>query len=505
MLQAQDISPLHSMELLQEPLTFHDVAVDFTWEEWQLLGPEQKDLYRDVMLETYSHLVSVGYEASKPDILSKLDHREAPWTVAGELLCGTRSEIWKRDGHLPEHLQNESLEQWHKFNTCENTVHQSINHALLPQNHLFNVLKKSMKSDLSLLNQRRDYEITLPIELTEVGKSFLQANSEKFQAEVKFQESQKLISTKSQLIKPLKREKAHVMGDGGKAFKKRICLTDHHITHTGEKPHQCSEYGKAFTIFMLTEQQRTNTREKPFFVCSNCGKGFLQNRDLIVHRRIHRGPKPCICNECGKGFVNKSNLTVHRRIHTGEKPYICNECGKGFIQKGDLIAHQRFHTGKTPFMCNECGKFFARPFGLIKHQRIHTGERPYSCGTCGQAFAYMPTLVRHEKKHLRRKHDSSVKATCPSSESPSSSQTSVVLQEINLINTVTMQVPTVVPQTVLNMSGPLANRNVVIVAQPVARGAPSGGLAQDSNLLNAVSVVSPSAINYVLLYVTGNK
>ncbi|XP_036151999.1 zinc finger protein 350 isoform X6 [Myotis myotis] len=91
MLQAQNITPLHSMELVQEPLTFHDVAVDFTWEEWQLLGPEQKDLYMDVMLETYSHLVSVGRKASKPDILSKLDHGEAPWTVAGELLCGTRS------------------------------------------------------------------------------------------------------------------------------------------------------------------------------------------------------------------------------------------------------------------------------------------------------------------------------------------------------------------------------------------------------------------------------
>ncbi|ELK23337.1 Zinc finger protein 615 [Myotis davidii] len=889
MLQAQDIMPLHSMELVQEPLTFHDVAVDFTWEEWQLLDPEQKDLYRDVMMETYGHLVSVGYEASKPDILSKLDHGEAPWTVAGEIHCVTRSgggaeqrnalassqkapiglnrrpETWKRDDHLPEHLQNESLEQWHKFNTCENTVHQSINHALLPQNHLFNVLKKSIKSDLSLLNQRRIYEITLPIELTEVGKSFLQANSEKFQAEVKFQESQKLISTKSQLIKPLKREKAHVMGDGGKAFKKRICLTDHHVIHTGEKPHQCSEYGKVFTIFMLTEQQRTHTREKPFFICSNCGRGFLQNRDLIVHRRSHRGPKPCICNECGKGFVNKSNLTVHRRIHTGEKPHVCNECGKGFIQKGDLIAHQRFHTGKTPFVCNECGKFFARAFGLIKHQRIHTGERPYSCSTCGQAFAYMPTLnimplhsmellpepltfhdvavdftwdewqlldpaqkdlymdvmletyshlvsvvagelpcgtrsdiwklddhlpehvqnesmensleqchknklfencdyeikepgelpedgksfshinskqfqtemkflenqklvntksrlinykkshkkekvhvcsecgkafmrkslltdhqnlhtgekphqcslcgksfsrkvtlnehrrshtgkkphactecgkgflkksqlnihykihtgekpfvcsdcgkrfiqkgnlmvhvrthtgekpyicnecgrcfsqktsltthqrfhtgktpfvcsecgksysqktdlIKHERIHTGEKpfecsncgktfirkpqltvhqrihtgerpygcnecgktfraksvlneHQKihSVKVEHPRSETPSSSQTSVVLQEKNLVNTVTLQVPFVVPQTVLNISGPLENRNVLIVGQPVARGAPSGGFAQDRNLMNTVSVVSPSVSNYVLFYVTGNQ
>ncbi|OWK00594.1 ZNF596 [Cervus elaphus hippelaphus] len=86
--------------MFQESVTFEDIAVDFTQEEWALLDTSQRKLFRDVMLENISHLVSVGNQLYKPDVISHLEQ--------GEQL--SREELGFLQGQSPGELREPVLQ-----------------------------------------------------------------------------------------------------------------------------------------------------------------------------------------------------------------------------------------------------------------------------------------------------------------------------------------------------------------------------------------------------------
>ncbi|XP_057352540.1 zinc finger protein 550-like isoform X2 [Manis pentadactyla] len=81
-------APLHPA---QGSVTFDDVAVTFSREEWGQLGQAQRTLYQEVMRETCWLLVSLGHPFPKPELTHLLEHGLQLWPVRRDLLSRSTS------------------------------------------------------------------------------------------------------------------------------------------------------------------------------------------------------------------------------------------------------------------------------------------------------------------------------------------------------------------------------------------------------------------------------
>ncbi|XP_040305751.1 zinc finger protein 846-like isoform X4 [Herpailurus yagouaroundi] len=73
------------------------LLMDSSQEEWTLLDQTQIVLYRDVMLENYQNLITLGYKSCKPDLSSALEAAELLRTGGRGVLQDLRPSEVDRD------------------------------------------------------------------------------------------------------------------------------------------------------------------------------------------------------------------------------------------------------------------------------------------------------------------------------------------------------------------------------------------------------------------------
>ncbi|KAL6086072.1 hypothetical protein STEG23_015906, partial [Scotinomys teguina] len=108
-----------------DSVTFEDVAVNFTVEEWALLDPSQKKLHKDVMEETFRNLAAIGKTQEDQHIDN--DHRYSRRNQRNEVVerllehnkDGKCEEILKQ---IPNTIVNRKIS--HRTMICETHVYE---------------------------------------------------------------------------------------------------------------------------------------------------------------------------------------------------------------------------------------------------------------------------------------------------------------------------------------------------------------------------------------------